>query len=122
MSNVWAWALADLMRFLMRLHGISGRPQASSVCQCVIRSNVVHAQFGGSMFAISALCATAVDVHRAPRLIAPLQVELEGMREAHLRDAVALSDLLSFLEREVSRCCSAVGLHAPTSLQSGHAD
>lgn len=30
------------------------------------------------------------------------QVEVEGMREAHLRDAVALSGLLSFLEKEVS--------------------
>ena len=30
-----------------------------------------------------------------------MQVEVEGMREAHLRDAVALCGLLSFLEKEV---------------------
>lgn len=30
-----------------------------------------------------------------------LQVEVEGMREAHLRDAVALFGLLAFLEKEV---------------------
>jgi len=30
-----------------------------------------------------------------------LQVEVEGMREAHLRDAVALCGLLAFLEKEV---------------------
>ena len=44
------------------------------------------------------------------------------MREAHLRDAVALSDLLSFLEGEVSRCWSAVGLHTSTSMQPGRTD
>ena len=30
-----------------------------------------------------------------------LQVEVEGMREAHLRDSVALCGLLAFLEKEV---------------------
>lgn len=29
------------------------------------------------------------------------EAEVAGMREAHLRDAVALCDTLSFLEREV---------------------
>ncbi len=63
--------------------------------------DAVHVQVQGSGSATSAVCATAVDVHRASADCA-LQVELDGMREAHLRDAVALSDLLSFLEREVS--------------------
>lgn len=32
------------------------------------------------------------------------QAELEGMREAHLRDAVALADFLCWLEAKVNKC------------------
>ena len=82
----------------------------------------MHTQVEGTMSAnYCTVCHVCVRA-QGPTARCALQVELEGMREAHLRDAVALSDLLSFLEREVSRSCSAVRAPATTSLQSGRRD
>ena len=120
--NVWAgaWLLNDIAHEAA-WHG-QQTPGYSSL--------LVHARpkMQGMLSFEGSMCANCCTVcHRCgraqgPTAHCPLQVELEGMREAHLRDAVALSDLLSFLEREVGRCCSAVGLPASTSLQSGRTD
>ena len=46
-------------------------------------------------------------------LYAFVQVEVEGMREAHLRDAVALCGLLHFLEKEVTLTSALVHALSP---------